>query len=112
MAPETERASDRALTRVPALSARFFLGRVTTRVLPDVGTGDALFGRVAAKDSGDRFNVAGRVNVARAVNVGSSDSVRSASTKQKVHIVQRQGEAVVNEFSDEVQVGEKKEART
>ena len=56
---------------------------------------------MADKDSGDRINVAGRVNVARAVNVGSPGSVRSASTKQNVRIVQRDGETVVNEVSEE-----------
>ena len=65
------------------------------------GTDVATRARVADKDSGDRINVAGRVNVARSVNIGSPGSTRSASTKQKVRIVQRDGETVVNEISEE-----------
>lgn len=72
---------------------------------PDLGTDDATAARVADRDSGDRISVAGRVNVARAVNVGSSGSIRSASTKQKVRIVQRDGETVVNEISEEKEAG-------
>lgn len=56
---------------------------------------------MADKGSGDRLNVAGRVNVARSVNVGSPGSIHSASAKQKVRIVQRDGETVVNEISEE-----------
>jgi len=63
---------------------------------------------MAAKDAGDRINIAGRVNVARSVNIGSPGSERAASTKQKVRIVQRDGETVVNEVSEEV--SEEKEA--
>ena len=65
---------------------------------------------MAGKDSGDRINIAGRVNVARSVNIGSPGSERTASTKQKVRIVQRDGETVVNEVSDENEVSEEKEA--
>ena len=65
------------------------------------GTSDARSARVAGKDSGERMNVAGRVNVARAVNVGSPGAVRSASTTQKVRIVQRDGETVINEIDEE-----------
>ena len=57
--------------------------------------------RVAGKEPGDRINIAGRVNVARSVNIGSPGSERAASTKQKVRIVQRDGETVVNEVSEE-----------
>ena len=64
---------------------------------------------VAGKDSDGRINIAGRVNVARSVNIGSPGSERAASTKQKVRIVQRDGETVVNEVSEE-QVSEEKEA--
>ena len=60
---------------------------------------------MAGKDSGERINVAGRVNVARAVNVGSPGAERSATTTQKVRIVQRDGETVVNEIVEEKEAG-------
>lgn len=62
---------------------------------------DATPARMADKSSDDRINVvAGRVNVARSANVGSPGSIHSASTKQTVRIVQKDGETVVNEISE------------